>query len=77
MCTLGLCRQMEIASSCQGNDGCGHDDGHGRKIHGHIVDRHGLSILQVHTGSAGHTRADAAMPGMKNYRQPGLSKHFI
>ena len=55
----------------------GHDDGHGRKVHGHVVDGHGLPYFRCTPPPPGMPGADAAMPGVKNNRQPGLGKDFV
>jgi mRNA-degrading endonuclease toxin of MazEF toxin-antitoxin module len=53
-----------------------HDDGHGGKIHGDIIYRHRVTILQTHT-AARHTRAEAAVAGMKDDRKTGFRENLI
>src|SRR5215468_1930999 len=54
-----------------------HDNRQVRKIHRHVVDRHRMAILQAEATSAGHAAPDAAVTGVKNYRQFRLCKDFV
>ena len=47
-----------------------HDDRHLRKVHGDVVDRHRVAVLQADAAAAGHAGADAAVPGVEEHRQP-------
>src|SRR5271157_1104633 len=54
-----------------------HNNGHLGKIHGYVINGHGVAILQAHPAAAWHSRTQATMPGVKDDRQPRLSKDFV
>jgi hypothetical protein len=54
-----------------------HDDRHIGKVDGHIIDIHRIAVLQPDAAPARHTRADTAVPGVENDRQPRLGYHFV
>ena len=54
-----------------------HDDRHVREIHGHVVDRHRVAVLQPDAAAAGHAGADAAVAGVEQHRQPRLGEHLV
>ena len=53
------------------------DDRHVRKIHGHIVDRHGVTVLEPNAAASWHAGADAAVPGVEQHRQPRFREDFV
>jgi hypothetical protein len=54
-----------------------HDDRHLRKIHRHVVDRHGVAVLQPNTAAASHPCADAAVPGVKEHGKTRFGKDLV
>ena len=77
MQTFGLCMATEIASSCQGNDGWASTIVQRREVDGDIVDVHRVRVLEPDPAAAGHARADAAVAGVEQRRQPGLGDHLV
>jgi hypothetical protein len=77
MYTCGLCRQIEIASSCQGKDGCARTIGRSGEVDGDVVDRHRVAVLEAHAAAAAHPRADPAVPGVEQHGQPRLGEHLV
>src|SRR2546421_9877293 len=55
----------------------GHNDRHTGKIDGHIIEVHGIRVLETSTTTAAHARTNARMPCVEYCWQAGLSNHFI
>ncbi len=54
-----------------------HDDRHVRKIHSDVIDEHRVAVLQPDAAAAGHTGADAAVPGVEQHGQFCFGEDFV
>src|SRR5438445_13597399 len=77
MYTVGLCKHMEIASSCQGNDGCAMMIGIAGKSTATSSMGNGLPYFRRMPPPPGIPVPMPLCPGMEQHRQPGLREHLV
>src|SRR5690348_13416336 len=54
-----------------------HDDRHIRKVDRHVIQVHGIAVLEMDPTSTAHAGANSSLTGVKQGWQPGFRDHLV